>query len=332
MKRLFTTLLVCVLALPMCAQVVKAKKVAILEVVDREGSINYGVKLQLRSSLTSAITQTAGYEGYDRVDMAAIFGEHDFQRTGVVSDDQIKKLGEMSGCDYVLIAEAATIDANNLILVAKIVNVTTGRVEANTDTMIAINANSIRNGGMELAKRLLVAEKPTSQNDSNAYYGAPQNQINNNVSTEQTRPTTSTSDLGPRSKKTRLMVEAGVYPFVLGTSWGWQLKPNWFVGCYGYVGSVLRYSSEVEDLLLGGFIVGITTKAHLSKKKKSMYLGGKLGIGAGFGDDPLPLIGIELGYDFGKLSAGVCVHRTEVSTEYYYEAVGFIGPVVCYNF
>lgn len=161
MKRLFTILLACVLALPLCAQIVKTKKVAILEVVDREGTVGYGVKLQLRASLTSAITQTPGYEGYDRVDMSAIFGEHDFQRTGVVSDDQIKKLGEMSGCDYVLIAEAATLDANNLILVAKVVNVTTGKVEISADTMIAANANGIRKGGQELAGKLFIAEEPT---------------------------------------------------------------------------------------------------------------------------------------------------------------------------
>ncbi|MBR3853367.1 MAG: UvrB/UvrC motif-containing protein [Tidjanibacter sp.] len=92
MKRLLTILLTCLLVLPALAQGEGVKKVAILEVVDREGTVSYGVKLQLRSSLTAAITQTPGYEAYDRVDMAAIFGEHDFQRTGVVNDEQIKKL------------------------------------------------------------------------------------------------------------------------------------------------------------------------------------------------------------------------------------------------
>lgn len=165
MKRLFTVLLAYLLALPMLpvwAQGVGAKKVAILEVVDREGTINYGVKLQLRSSITSAITQTPGYEAYDRVDMAAILGEHDFQRTGVVSDDQIKKLGEMSGCDYVLIIEAAMIDANNLIIVAKVVDVTTARVESSEDNMIPLNANGIRKGGQELAKKLFASSVQTA--------------------------------------------------------------------------------------------------------------------------------------------------------------------------
>ena len=161
MKKISTILLACVLSLPLCAQVFQTKKVAILEVVDREGTIGYGVKLQLRASLTSAITQTPGYEGYDRVDMAAIFGEHDFQRTGAVSDEQIKRLGEMSGCDYVLIAEAAVIDASNIVLVAKVVNVTTGRVEMSADIMIATNANGIRKGGQQLASQLFTPKTTT---------------------------------------------------------------------------------------------------------------------------------------------------------------------------
>lgn len=82
------------------------KKVAILEVVDRDNAINYGVKLLLRTTLAKAITQTKGYEGYDRVDMGAIQGEQDFQRTGMVSDEQIRRLGEMTGAAYVLVAEA----------------------------------------------------------------------------------------------------------------------------------------------------------------------------------------------------------------------------------
>ena len=52
------------------AQDSQPKRVAILDVIDRDGLFNSGVKLMLRSSLSSAITNTSGYEGYDRVDMA----------------------------------------------------------------------------------------------------------------------------------------------------------------------------------------------------------------------------------------------------------------------
>lgn len=96
------------------AQEEPTKKVAILETVDREGHISYGIRLMLRSSLSYAITNTPGYEGYDRVDLESIVGEQSFQRTGMVSDEQIKKLGEMTGASYILVAEAAKVDATHI--------------------------------------------------------------------------------------------------------------------------------------------------------------------------------------------------------------------------
>ena len=73
------------------------KRIAILETVDKEDKVSYGVEFLVRSKLTEVITNTPGYEGYDRVDIASIMSEHDFQRTGLVSDADIKKLGEMTG-------------------------------------------------------------------------------------------------------------------------------------------------------------------------------------------------------------------------------------------
>ena len=113
------------------------KKVAILETVDKMGNVPYGVLLQVRSSLTYAISSNAGYEGYDRVDMAAITGEQNFQRTGMVSDEQIKRLGEMTGAAYVLIAEAALYDDQNIIIAAKILDVETGGVMSSTPPSVA---------------------------------------------------------------------------------------------------------------------------------------------------------------------------------------------------
>ena len=104
------------------------RKVAILETVDKVGDVPYGIKLQVRMSLTYAISNTPGYEGFDRVDMSSIMGEQNFQRTGMVSDAQIKKLGEMTGAQYVLIAEAALYDAQNIIITAKVLDVETGGV------------------------------------------------------------------------------------------------------------------------------------------------------------------------------------------------------------
>lgn len=134
MKKIVLLFLLSTFFLVSYAQV---KKVAILETVDKVGDVSYGILFQVRSSLTHAISNSPGYEGYDRVDMSAIMGEHNFQRTGMVSDSQIKQLGQMTGAAYVLIAEAAIYDEQNIIIAAKILDVEKGGVIASTPPSIA---------------------------------------------------------------------------------------------------------------------------------------------------------------------------------------------------
>ena len=141
----------------------EVKKIAILETVDREDAVSYGIKLMVRSSLSYAITNTPGYEGYDRVDLASIVGEHDFQRTGMVSDSQIKQLGVMTGASYILVAETAMIDASNIFITAKILNVETAKLERMASTQSGIKANEIDEKCKELAASLF-GDKSASQN------------------------------------------------------------------------------------------------------------------------------------------------------------------------
>lgn len=141
----------------------EVKKIAILETVDREDAVSYGIKLMVRSSLSYAITNTPGYEGYDRVDLASIVGEHDFQRTGMVSDSQIKQLGVMTGASYILVAETAMIDASNIFITAKILNVETAKLERTASAQSGIKANEIDAKCKELAASLF-GDNPVSQN------------------------------------------------------------------------------------------------------------------------------------------------------------------------
>ena len=104
MKKLF--FLVCVMMLAMLTFAQETKKVAILEVVDREGQLSYSQKLVLRSNMARAVSNTTGYEAYDRSDVDMIMSEHEFQRTGLVSDAEIRKLGEMTGVSLILVTEA----------------------------------------------------------------------------------------------------------------------------------------------------------------------------------------------------------------------------------
>ncbi len=130
------------------------KKVAILETVDKENNIRYGVRLMIRGNLSQAITNTPGYEGYDRVDMDQILGEHDFQRTGNVSDEQIKKLGEMTGAAYILVAEAAMVDESNVFIMAKILNVESARIEKVSNVQSGIDAEELQESCVQLAESL----------------------------------------------------------------------------------------------------------------------------------------------------------------------------------
>lgn len=153
-KHFLITLLLMAFAMAATAQ---NKKIAILETVDKEGNVPYGIRLQLRSNLTYAISNTPGYEGYDRVDMSQIIGEHDFQRTGMVSDEQIRQLGEMTGASSILVAEAAVYDKDNIIITAKILNVETASVERAVPPQISsTNPREMQKACEELADKLLV--------------------------------------------------------------------------------------------------------------------------------------------------------------------------------
>ena len=155
MKKTLLLIILVIFSIAIVAQN-EVKRVAILETVDKSGSISYGTKLLLRQSVTYAITQTPGYEGYNRVDMAQMLGEHEFQRTGYVSDSQIKKLGEMTGAAYVLIAEAAPYDAEHIVILANLVNVETGQIENSSIPVVTgLNPENMAKSCAYLAEILL---------------------------------------------------------------------------------------------------------------------------------------------------------------------------------
>ncbi len=138
------------------------KRVAILETVDKENNISYANKLILRASLSKAITNTAGYEAYDRTDVDAIMSEQDFQRTGMVSNDQIKRLGEMTGANYILVAEAVKVDYQNMFITAKLLDVETARTIMTDNVMMGTTADEIQEGCRTLSEKLF-GNTPTSK-------------------------------------------------------------------------------------------------------------------------------------------------------------------------
>ena len=166
MKTKLFTLMMLLLTLTATAQ----KKVAILETIDRDGTLNYGVRLMVRSNLMKAVSATVGYEAYDRTDIDAIMGEQNFQRTGYVSEDQIRRLGEMTGAAYILVSEAAKVDANSIFVTAKILDVETARTELTDNALMTMSAAEIQKGCEALAAKLL-KQQPSSDYTSNVTTG-----------------------------------------------------------------------------------------------------------------------------------------------------------------
>lgn len=153
MKKLF--LLTC-MVLTALVTMSQTKKVAILEVVDREGKMSYSTKMMLRSNMARAVANTIGYEAYDRSDVDAIMSEQDFQRTGWVSDTEIRKLGEMTGVSLILVTEGV-LTGNSIFVSAKILNVETAKVEIVDNATMGLDASSMQQGCAQLAKRLFGA-------------------------------------------------------------------------------------------------------------------------------------------------------------------------------
>ena len=138
----------------------EVKRVAILETVDKENQIDYAYELLLRSNLSNAITSISGYEAYDRTDIDAIMSEQSFQRTGLVSNDQIKRLGEMTGANYILVAEMAK-SGQQIIILSKLLDVETARTIMADHEITTLN--NIQGACEKLAKRMFheeVKEEP----------------------------------------------------------------------------------------------------------------------------------------------------------------------------
>lgn len=134
----------------------ETKRIAILETVDKEGNVDYPKELLLRQTLTFAIQRTSGYEGFNRVDMSAITGEQNFQRTGMVSDEQIKQLGQMTGAKYILIAEAANYSNTEILVLANLVDVESGKiVNSSVPIVTSMDSETLTKSCIDIAKTLL---------------------------------------------------------------------------------------------------------------------------------------------------------------------------------
>lgn len=133
------------------------KRVAIVEVIDREGKLEYTEKLMLRSNLARAVTNIEGFEAYNRTDIDAILNEHGFQRSGNVSDSDIKKIGEMTGAAYILAAEGSLTRDGKIFVTAQIINVETGLIDITDNKLMGTSSDEMLRGCRTLASNMFGA-------------------------------------------------------------------------------------------------------------------------------------------------------------------------------
>lgn len=102
MRKYFILFLFAIFSLTAVAQ----QKIALLEPRVGEGStvVSGMEKAMVRGELRKALVNFSGYEAITRADIDQMMQEQNFQRTGMVSSSQIKKLGEMSGADSICVA------------------------------------------------------------------------------------------------------------------------------------------------------------------------------------------------------------------------------------
>ena len=223
MKKIPIVLFISLFSLMAVAQ---NKKVAILETIDKEGNVDYSVELMVRSNLTKAISSTPGFEGYDRVNMSQIMGEQDFQRTGLVNEEQIKRLGEMCGADYILVSEAVKFDGSNIFVTATILNVETAQALGAENELMGTGAKEIQKGCEALAMRLF----GTSQGGS--FISGFWNRVSGNKQDEK-QPEKKPEETTAKPENPKPVVTPAPTPSTTPTKEQQatiKRKPRWFVG------------------------------------------------------------------------------------------------------
>ena len=155
MKRL---LIIAIMLLPL-AVMAQSKKVALLQTLNGDKSIQVkGIEMNMvRGELRKAISNQSGYQAFTRTDIDQLMREHGFQNSGMVSDAQRKKLGEMSGADYICVS-TLTKSESQFYLEAYLIDVETGEISNPASQFGVLQGNTYTNLFqlcVDLAKELI---------------------------------------------------------------------------------------------------------------------------------------------------------------------------------
>ena len=126
MKRFFLIGVMLVLSLMASAQ---PRKVALLEPLNGDKAVPVkGIeKNMVRGELRKALSNQPGIQAFTRTDIDQLMKEHNFQNSGMVSDAQRKKLGEMASADYICVSKVSKSN-KEFYLEAFLIDVETGEI------------------------------------------------------------------------------------------------------------------------------------------------------------------------------------------------------------
>ena len=136
------------------AQFYNRKKVAITEIVDKSGDVAEGTKTFIRTALTDAITNSEGYEGYAQISFLTL--EANFDKTGNISSATLTYVKKQL-MEYILVAEITPLDKTTVLLSARIVNASNGKIVASSSVRTYANIDYLRSACNELAYKLVGA-------------------------------------------------------------------------------------------------------------------------------------------------------------------------------
>lgn len=205
-------LIILLSALSLTAFAQDKKTVAVLDPICRDNSVNPFYQQMVRGAMESAVTASVEYEAYDRSAFDMIQKEQAFQRTGAVSDSQIKKMGEMAGVDYVLVSEVSAYEGY-LSAIVKILNVTTGKYDKSIDDYMQLSPESVKGKCKEMASSLfgLVSSNAISnnQNPTNNERSNTNSQIKEQPKVQQDNSELNAVDISLSENKSSIILSDG---------------------------------------------------------------------------------------------------------------------------
>lgn len=151
MRKFILTLVSVFVVLNVCGQ---EKNVAVIAPFDYENKVELMYEKLIKSKLQEVIAEASNYNAFTRTDIDAIVDEQHFQQTGMVKEEEIKKIGEMTGATHICVSELTTAD-EYITIAGRIINIETAQVEREKSVFKKAEPEAINKGSIALANELV---------------------------------------------------------------------------------------------------------------------------------------------------------------------------------